>query len=97
MNYNKVFIKDFIIVTKTLPVSISMKDLNVSVMTDFPVTAKFASISKSVSRMNSMIVTSTVSVLILMEGENFWQIFFLVLNKDFQRLFHFIQIRLRVL
>ena len=45
-----------------LPVSISMKGLNVSVMTDFPVTAKFASISKSASRMNSTIATSTVSV-----------------------------------
>lgn len=82
-NYNKGFIKDFIIVTKMLPVSTSMKDLNVSVMTDFPVTAKFASISKSVSRMNSTIVTLTVSVLILMEGENYFQKVILVLNTDF--------------
>ena len=82
-NYNKGFIKDFIIVTKMLPVSTSMKDLNVSVITDFPVTAKFASISKSVSRMNSTIVTLTVSVLILMEGENYFQKVILVLNTDF--------------
>ena len=65
-----------------LPVSISMKDLNVSVMTDFPVAAKIASISKSVLRMNLTIVTSTVSVLILMEGENYSKIFSLVLNAD---------------
>ena len=58
-----------------LPVSISMTDLNVSVMTDFPVAAKIASISKSVLRMNLTIVTSTVSVLILMEGENYSKIF----------------------
>ena len=72
-----------------LPVSISMKDLNVSVMTDFLVAAKIASISKSVLRMNLTIVTSTVSVLILMEGENYSKIFSLVLNADFKAfIFH---------